>query len=81
MSNHDPLCPTPTYGYRCPRCDFIAKVRADERWSWTMSRAAEASILDDLRAKVEALPATRWRGSASVYRADVLAIIDGGSDA
>jgi hypothetical protein len=67
-------------GY-CFWCEVIAKARADERWSWTISRAAEASILDELRARVEALP-TEYDSAVEDYvsRADVLALLDGGSD-
>jgi len=85
MNDHDPLCPTPTYGYRCPRCDFIAKVRADEQ-DQMLSRmgvpgGVRTLVLSDLRAKIETLPI--WQDSQGwkvVSYADVCTLIDGSRD-
>ena len=84
---HDPLCPV-ARGHRMPDatwclwCDVIARVRADERKRGRGSQALandRVVALADLRAKVEALPSVGY--IAAVWRADVLALIDGSSDA
>jgi len=71
-------------------CALITRVRADEverRFGWVSREDARAWFLADLRAKVGALPergiSMTWdhpEGLALVRRAEVLALLDGGSD-
>lgn len=78
---HDPLCQASLNGnddiFFCV-CEFIAKVRADERAASTVRElTAEIRTLTWIRAKVEAMPPARgW----FVKRQDVLDLIDGGSE-
>lgn len=95
-ADHDSLCrPRLTVsGIPECQCDLIAKVRADEREHINnlMYSIAEQKTLDNLRAKVEALPDadeitvhngmgyTRKINSGSIWRRDVLDLIDGDSN-
>jgi hypothetical protein len=92
MSSHDQFCrcTDPNANPVWCTCDEIAKVRADERAQYQgrrddMVQALSTELLNvrtDLRAKVEALPPENvyaYRGPV-VLRADVLALLDGGSE-
>ena len=93
---HDPLCQADPLDdiYFCV-CEFIAKVRADERAKrinpyddYTIHQISDAALAD-LRSHVQALP-TRGIGArvingeletfGLVERAEVLDLIDGRSD-
>jgi len=88
MSDHDPICQADPLDdiYFC-MCEFIGKVRADEREKVKaeyvpvlMEHLRREAGFADLRAKVEALPP--WRvlqggGAEWLNRAEVLALIDG----
>jgi hypothetical protein len=84
--NHDPLCQASDDDdiYFCV-CEFIAKVRADERERIVHNVTAEwaETVRDyraDLRAKVEALPGAPASGSGWIARDDVLALFGSGDD-
>ena len=85
FDDHDPICPF-SNGANGPvcgcQCGLIAMVRADER-ARTPVVYGYTAVLSNLRAKVEALPPWLFTSSPlmlAVSRADVLALIDGGSD-
>lgn len=81
MTDHDPLCQAALNGnddiYFCV-CEFIAKVRADER-ERTPVVYGYTAVLTNLRAKVDALPTYVKEPDAREYviLADVLALFDG----
>ena len=86
MTAHDPLCTHNSTPYVCD-CNFINRVRADEReqaWRdgddrlWAAT-AHGAEVRDRLRAQVEAIqPYTHTNDRTDVVRrADVLALLDG----
>jgi len=84
---HDRLCQAEPLNdiYFCA-CEFIAEIRADERERnkplYTAALMQHMQDRLDLRAKVEALPSEHHYGAkpSCVSRADVIALIDGGSD-
>jgi hypothetical protein len=93
---HDPMCPVTPFvtpagvTERNCDCDLIAKVRADERLRTQGIIEELENHIDylpghtraELRAAVEALPQPSFAAtSGAVWRADVLALLDGGSDA
>jgi hypothetical protein len=82
MTDHDPLCRntdwTPwTAGARCPVCDEIARVRANEQERHgSTCRGMWDEWMHDLREKVDALhgcaPSTYWDDALD----EVLALLD-----
>ena len=94
MSDHDPLCKAEPLNdiYFCA-CEFIAKVRADERERILEYAKTVESPLAELRIKVEALRVENAGDAKSGNRLDrdfnlgkvfayerVLALIDGSND-
>ena len=90
MTDHDPICQADPLDdiYFC-MCEFIGKVRADEREKvkaeYVPVLMEHLRILADLRAKVEALDVVvttnNLLGTTRYVRlGDVLALIDGSSD-